>query len=199
MDNFSFLWQCERQCKKKRWICRQMNVWHLTRVHIHPAATLLYHSHKGIINTGRGQSFYMSSYLAPMPFPLLSYNIGYIPTFFSCLLVFLLSAQSLPTLIKKEIKFSSYIMKFRMEQLQSHIWLTASSYKVKYLRISSCIRKYMTLQLLHSEFLHTSIWGKFYCLFHQCILASFNIILLLRSTQSTLITYRQQYVVHIKA
>ncbi len=30
------------------------------------------------------------------------------------------------TLIKKKIKFSSYIRKFRMEQLQSHIWLTAS-------------------------------------------------------------------------
>ncbi len=32
-------------------------------------------------------------------------------------------------LIKKKIKFSSYIRKFRVEQLQSHIvWLTASSY-----------------------------------------------------------------------
>ncbi len=38
---------------------------------------------------------------------------------------------------KKKRKFSSYIRKFRMEQLQSHIWLTASSYTVKYLRISS--------------------------------------------------------------
>ncbi len=44
-------------------------------------------------------------------------------------------------LMKKKIKFSSYIRKFRMEQLQSHIWLTASSYMVKYLRISSYIRK----------------------------------------------------------
>jgi hypothetical protein len=33
------------------------------------------------------------------------------------------------------------MMKFTMEQLQSHIWLTASSYMVKYLRISSFIRK----------------------------------------------------------
>jgi len=38
-------------------------------------------------------------------------------------------------------KFSSYIRKLRMEQLQSHIRLTASSYMVKYLRISSYIRK----------------------------------------------------------
>ncbi len=38
-------------------------------------------------------------------------------------------------------KFSSYIRKLRMEQLQSHIWLTAFSYMVKYLRISSYIRK----------------------------------------------------------
>jgi hypothetical protein len=28
------------------------------------------------------------------------------------------------TLIKKKIKFSSYIRKFRMEQLQSHIYIT---------------------------------------------------------------------------
>ncbi len=45
-----------------------------------------------------------------------------------------------PTLIKKKIKFSSYIRKFRMAQLQSHIWLTASSYKYKYLGISSYVR-----------------------------------------------------------
>ncbi len=32
------------------------------------------------------------------------------------------------TLIKKKIKFSLHIRKFRMEQLQSHIWLTASSF-----------------------------------------------------------------------
>ncbi len=44
-------------------------------------------------------------------------------------------------LIKKKIKFSSYIGKFRVEQLQSHIWLTASSYMGKYFCISSYIRK----------------------------------------------------------
>ncbi len=72
------------------------------------------------------------------------------------------TSQSLyPTLIKKKIKFSSYIRKFRVEQLQSHIWLTASSYMEKYLRISS----YKTLQLLHYEFPY--IWRKF-DLFHQC-------------------------------
>ncbi len=32
---------------------------------------------------------------------------------------------------KKKIKFSSYIRKFRVEQLQSHLWLTASSYMGK--------------------------------------------------------------------
>ncbi len=55
-----------------------------------------------------------------------------------------------------------------MDQLQSHIWLTASSYLVKYLRISY-IRKpflYITLHLLHSEFPY--IWGKFDFLFYQC-------------------------------
>ncbi len=42
---------------------------------------------------------------------------------------------------RKKIEFSSYIRKCRMEQLQSHIWLTASSYMGKFLRISSYIRK----------------------------------------------------------
>ncbi len=35
------------------------------------------------------------------------------------------------TLIKKKIRFSSHVMKFRREQLQSHILLTASSYMTK--------------------------------------------------------------------
>jgi len=56
---------------------------------------------------------------------------------------------------KKEIKFSSYIRKFRVEQLQSHIWGRASGY--------------MTLQLLHSEF--PFIWEKFDFLFYQCDLS----------------------------
>ncbi len=41
---------------------------------------------------------------------------------------------------KKKIKFSSYIRKFKRERLQSHLWLTASSYMVKYLRISSYVK-----------------------------------------------------------
>ncbi len=49
------------------------------------------------------------------------------------------------TLIKKEMEFSTYIRKFRMEQLQSHIWPTASSYMGKYLRISSYIRKFFLI------------------------------------------------------
>ncbi len=47
--------------------------------------------------------------------------------FYLCVLYFC----SPCTLIKKKIKFSSYIRKFRMERLQSHIWLTASSYMGK--------------------------------------------------------------------
>ncbi len=46
-----------------------------------------------------------------------------------------------PTLIKKKINVSLSKRKFRMEQLQSYIWLTASSYMGKYLHISSYIRK----------------------------------------------------------
>jgi hypothetical protein len=45
------------------------------------------------------------------------------------------------TLIKKKRKFSLYIRKFRMEKLQSHKWLTASSYMKKFFGISSYIRK----------------------------------------------------------
>ncbi len=72
---------------------------------------------------------------------------------------------------KKKIKFSSYIRKFWMEQLQSHIWLTASSYTVwgnicAFPHISESPSSYMTLQLLHSEFSY--IWGKLYFLFYQC-------------------------------
>jgi hypothetical protein len=43
-----------------------------------------------------------------------------------------------PTLIKKKIKFSSYVRKFRMEQLQSHIRLTASSSIREPFRIRLC-------------------------------------------------------------
>ncbi len=68
------------------------------------------------------------------------------------------------TLIKKKIKFSSYIMKFKMEQLKSHIWLTTSAYIVKSLRISSYMRR--PFLIYDSEFPH--IWGKFYFLFYQC-------------------------------
>ncbi len=82
-----------------------------------------------------------------------------------------------PTLtLKKKIKFSSYIRKFRMEQLQSHIWLTASSYMgssyiCAFPDILGSPSSYMTLQLLHSEFPY--IWGKFDLLFYQCIFEAF--------------------------
>jgi hypothetical protein len=61
-------------------------------------------------------------------------------------------------LIKKKIKFSSYIGKFRMEQLQSHIWPTASLYMGKYLRISSYIRK----PFLIYDFATAPLWISLY-------------------------------------
>ncbi len=70
------------------------------------------------------------------------------------------------TLIKRKIQLSSYVRKFRMEQLQSHIWLTASSYMGKYLRISSYIRKlfliydFATVPLLISLYMR-KIWFSF--------------------------------------
>ncbi len=74
-------------------------------------------------------------------------------------------------LIKRKKTFYSYIRKFRMEQLQSHTWLTASSYTVwlnicAFPHILGSPFSYMTLQLLHSEFPY--IWGKFHFLFYQC-------------------------------
>ncbi len=65
------------------------------------------------------------------------------------------------TLIKKKSKFSSLKGKFReirMEQLQSHIWLTASSYMGKYLRISLYIRK----PLLIYNFATAPLWISLY-------------------------------------
>jgi hypothetical protein len=62
------------------------------------------------------------------------------------------------TLIKKEIKVSSYIRKLRVEQLQSHIWLTASSYMGKYLGISLYIRK----PFLIDDFATAPLWISLY-------------------------------------
>ncbi len=50
------------------------------------------------------------------------------------------------------------IRKFRMEQLQNHTWLTASSYMGKYLRISSYIRK----PFLIYDFATAPLWISLY-------------------------------------
>ncbi len=74
-----------------------------------------------------------------------------------------------------------------MEQLQSHIWLTASSYMVKYLRIFSYNRKpfssYMTLQLLHFGFPY--IQGKFSFLFYRWIAKRKNSLCMYFNTASS--------------
>ncbi len=67
---------------------------------------------------------------------------------------------------EKKIKFSSYIMKFRRERLDSHLWLSASLYMVKYLHNSSYIRKPYDFATISSEFPY--MWGKFR-FFYQCI------------------------------
>ncbi len=73
------------------------------------------------------------------------------------------------TLIKKKIKFSSYIRKFRMEQLQSHVWLPASSYVVKYLRVSSYRRKPFFMYDFATDSLWISLYmRKIWFLFYQC-------------------------------
>ncbi len=72
--------------------------------------------------------------------------------------------------MKKKIKFSSYMRKFRMEQVQSHIWLTAPPHIwgniCAFPHILGSPSLNMTLQLLHYEFPY--IWGKFDFLFYQC-------------------------------
>ncbi len=62
------------------------------------------------------------------------------------------------TLIKKKTKFSSYLRKSRRDRLQSHKWLTASSYMTKYLRISSYTRK----AFLIYDFATAPIWISLY-------------------------------------
>ncbi len=69
-----------------------------------------------------------------------------------------LERSTVPTLIKKKIKFSSYIRKFRRGQLQSYIWLRASSNMTKYLRISSYIRK----PFLIYDFATDPVWISIY-------------------------------------
>ncbi len=77
-------------------------------------------------------------------------------------------------LIKKKIKF-------RREQLQSHIWLSKTNGLgpphiwgniYVFPQILVIPSSYMTLQLLHSEFPY--IWGKFEFLFCQCIICGLH-------------------------
>ncbi len=67
---------------------------------------------------------------------------------------------------------------FRRDRLQNHIWLTASSYMVKYFRISSYIRKPF---LIH-DFATAPIWNslyeeKFGFLFYQCSYLSVSLLI----------------------
>ncbi len=72
-------------------------------------------------------------------------------------------------LIKKKRKFSSDIRKFRMDQLQSHIWLTASSYRVKYLRISSYIgNPFLIYDFSTAPFWISLYMGKNFFVSDQC-------------------------------
>jgi hypothetical protein len=113
-----------------------------------------------------GNLFHSSGYCTVLTWLLWCLKLNlFTHTFFRCLFRIFYMAT---TLIKKKIKFSSYKRKFRRERLQSQIWLTASSYMVKYLHVSSYIRSpfsYMTLQQIPSEFPYR--WGKFRFIFYQ--------------------------------
>ncbi len=59
---------------------------------------------------------------------------------------------------KKEDKIFLVYKEIQPDRVQSHIWLTASSYIVKYFRISSYIRK----PFLIYDFAHDPIWISLY-------------------------------------
>ncbi len=72
---------------------------------------------------------------------------------------------------ENQIFLIQFIRKFRVEQLQSHIWLTASSYMGKYLRISPYMRRPFLIYDFATGPLWISlytVWGKFYFIFSQC-------------------------------
>ncbi len=63
-----------------------------------------------------------------------------------------------------------------MEQLQSQIWLTASSFMGKYLRVSSYIRKPFLIHHFATAPFWISLYrGNFDYLFYQCVVTSANI------------------------
>ncbi len=98
------------------------------------------------------------------------YLLSPTPTLFlsAYLSILIIKKYTVHTLIKKKIKFSSYIRKLGMEQLQSHIWLTASSYMGKYLRISSCIRKPFLIYDFATAHLWISLYTRKIFFFYQC-------------------------------
>ncbi len=65
---------------------------------------------------------------------------------------------SLHTLIKKKRKLSSYIRKFKVEQLQSHIWGRASSY----MRKCAIISPYLRRPLVIYDFATAPLWISLY-------------------------------------
>ncbi len=71
---------------------------------------------------------------------------------------YLFRRPDVTAVLKKNIKFSSYTRKFRRDRLQSHLWLTASSYMVQYFCNSSNIRKPF---LIH-DFATYPIWNSLF-------------------------------------
>ncbi len=92
----------------------------------------------------------------------LAWLLPYTSSLFFCLLIFFLVWTGVApenALIKKKIKFSSYIRKLRWDWFQSHIWLTAFILNIcAFPHILGSLSLYMTLQPIPSEFPY--IWGK---------------------------------------
>ncbi len=74
---------------------------------------------------------------------------------------------------KKYIKIFLIYKEIQMDPEQSYIWLTASSYMVKYLRISSyCIRKPFLIYDFAPDPIWISLYTRKICfIFYQCILS----------------------------
>ncbi len=121
--------------------------------------------------------FYNFSWSRTLPgIPLICHSSSVCKCYFWEMCTFCL----MPTLIKKKIKFSSYIRKFRVEQLPSHMTNGLLSPHIRgniwaFPHILGSHSSYMTLQLLHSEFPYKL--GKFDFLFYQCILMWLSIII----------------------
>ncbi len=100
---------------------------------------------------------------------------------------------------KKEYKIFLIHNETLKGSVQSHIWLSASSCMVKYVRISSWLGRPSSYMTFPSEFPH--IWGKFYFLFLSLleIVSIIHIFCVNAATNCMVYLKAQNYCICIKA